>query len=208
MSKYKTPTTLPDSFNHMIDPDGGFLCLSSHWRPDLDAANPEMPGHKLAMNSYLPLSPRDKCLCGSGKRYKVCCQPKKLWHPVCPNPDGQGYSLVQPQSATYRNLDGKVLRQKLTADSRLRCIDQSQVSSFWVYHGEPFIEDQYGILCFGDFELKRNHTLMVTAMSDLRMQILLEVLQEIAGSDLGEPRLSTDKVYVIDKATRKMRSVR
>ena len=93
------------------------------------------------------------------------------------------------------------------ADWRLRCTDTSQASAFWVFHGHPAVEEQYGILCFGDVELKHNRTLLVTGMSDLRMQTLLALLQEIAGDCLGEPRVSHDPVMVIDKNTGEMRSV-
>jgi hypothetical protein len=194
----------------MIDPDGGFLCLSVHWRPDPQAADPEMPGHKLSMSSYIPVFPRGACLCGSSKRYGDCCQPKHLWHPICPNPGGRdsGYSLVKPQKAIFRNVDGDAIRERLTADRRLRCTDTSRASAFWIFFGEPPVEDQYGILCFGDFELEHNHTLVVTGMSDLRMQTLLALLQEIVANVLEEPRITYDTLPVIDKRTGKSRVLR
>lgn len=207
MKKYKTPPNFPQSNNQAIDLYGGFLSMTAHWRPDPNANNPEMPGHKLTMTSYIPLSPRDTCLCGSGKEYAICCRPKKLWHPVCPNPDGQGYAWLKPQSATYRKINGDMLRQRLNSEPRLRCLDKSLVSAFWIFQGDPSIEDEYGTLCFGDFELKRDRTLLVTAMSNLRMQILLDLLEEIAGDLLKTPRKRRDKVQVIDKKTQKMRKV-
>jgi len=208
MSKYVLPPDLPAGLEGMIHPDGGFLCMTSHWRPDPEAADPEMPGQKLSMSSYIPVFPNEACLCGSGKRYGACCQPERLWHPVCPNPGRQGYSLVKPQKATFRNVNGNVVRERLMADRRLRCTDTSQASAFWVFHGYPPVEDQYGFLCFGDIELKHNRTLLVTAMSDLRMQTLLALLQELAGDCLIEPHMSQDPVLVIDKNTGKMRSIR
>lgn len=54
-------------------------------------------------------------------------------------------------------------------------------------------------------ELKDNRTLLVTAMSDLRMRVLLDLLQEIAGDILGEPQMERDPVPAIDKRTRKPR---
>ncbi|MBL7183713.1 MAG: hypothetical protein ISS50_04600 [Anaerolineae bacterium] len=94
------------------------------------------------------------------------------------------------------------------ADWRLRCTDTSQASAFWVFHGHPAVEEQYGILCFGDVELKHNRTLLVTGMSDLRMQTLLALLQEIADDCLAEPCMSQDPILVIDKKTGKMKRVR
>ncbi len=101
-----------------------------------------------------------------------------------------------------------MIRERLTADRRLRCTDTSQASAFWVFHGHPSVEDQYSSLCFGDLELKNNRTLLVTAMSDLRMQTLLALLQEIAGDCLTEPRMSQDPMLVIDKETGKMKRIR
>jgi hypothetical protein len=154
--------------------------------------------------------PGEACLCGSGKRYGDCCQPKHLWHPICPNPGGEdsGYSLLKPQRVTFRNVDGDAIRERLMAERRLRCTDTSRASTFWIFFGEPPVVDQYGILCFGDFELKHNRTLVVTGVSDLRMQTLLALLQEIVANVLGEPRITYDTLPVIDKRTGKSRVLR
>jgi len=210
MPKYVNPPRLdPGALAGMIDPNRGFLCMTSHWRPDPKAADPEMPGQKLSMSSYIPLSGRKACLCGSGKRYRDCCQQSPSWYPVCPNPGGldRGYSLIKPQQATFRSLDGGVIRERLMTARQLRCTDASPASSFWVFFGDLPVEDQYGILCFGDIELKHNRTLVLSAMSDLRMQRLLALLSEIAGDVVGHPQMSHDPVAVIDKATGKMRQI-
>jgi hypothetical protein len=207
VKKYVTPPNLASALKGKIDPNGGFLCMSSHWRPDPEAGDPEMPGHKLTMSSYIPASPRAACLCGSGRRYGDCCRPKRFWHPICPNPGMEGYRLTKAQSATFDDVDGAALRRRLTADPRFRCVDDSQASAFWIYHGDPVVEDRYGLLCFGDLELMEDRSLLVTAMSDLRMQTLLAVLQEIAGDLLDEPRRSRDPDLVIDKRTGKSRVI-
>lgn len=205
VSEYTTPPYLPPEFAGMIDPNGGFLCLSMHWRPKLGDPNPDMPGEKLSMSSYIPLSPADSCLCGSGKLYRKCCRPKRDWRPVCPNSGRQGYSLVRPQQATFRDVGGPTLRERLMADARLRCVDQSFDNSFWILFGDPPVQDQYGFLCFGDFELEENRTLVVTAMSDLRMRVQLDLLREIASDCLGSPEMSRNPVPVIEKPTRRAR---
>jgi len=189
----------------LIDPDGGFLCMTMHWRPNPEDPDPDMPGQKLSMSSYIPVSPEEDCLCDSGEQYRACCQRQRSWRPVCPNPGMQGYSLLSPQSATFHNVHGPTIRERLMADMRLRCVDESPDSSFWIFWGDPPAEDQYGILCFGDLELKENHTLLVTAMSDLRMRVVLDLLQEIAGDCLGTPQLSRDPVPVIEKTARRSR---
>ena len=63
------------------------------------------------------------------------------------------------------------------ADERLHCVDESEASSFWILWGDPALQDPYGILCFCDFELKHNRTLLVTSMSDARMRVQLRLLR-------------------------------
>ncbi|NJP10405.1 MAG: hypothetical protein HC866_13785 [Leptolyngbyaceae cyanobacterium RU_5_1] len=187
-----------------VDPNGGFLCLTSHWQPNPKAPDPEMPGLKQVMLRYIPAKPKDSCLCGSGKLYKDCCQARRYWQPICPNPAMAGYSLVVSQAATFRSVDGAVLRSQLMEDDRLYCTDDSIKSSFWTLWGDPVYDDrQYGTYCFGDLELKNNRTFVVTAMSNLRMRILLELLQEVAGDTLGKPRMTYDSIDVLDKVTGK-----
>lgn len=198
------PRALPPELSGAIDPNGGFLCMTVHWRPQRGAPTPEMPGEKVSMSSYLRRAPATPCLCGSGRLYRTCCRPQRYWRPVCPNPDMTGYSLVAPQTATFDPVDGSPLRERLMAERRLHCVDTSLPSSFWLFWGAPPVQEPYGILCFGDVELKDNTTLLLTAMSDLRMQRLLAVLHECTGEYLGAPRLSYDPVPLIDKQTGKL----
>ena len=182
-----------------MDVNAGFLCFSMHWRPNPDHPDPDMPGQKLSMFSYIPVPLENTCLCGSGKTYRTCCQPKRYWDPVCPNPHLDGYSLVVPQSAQFHPVDGSALRNQLMDDARLFCVADDQESGFWIFSGDPPVEDKYGILCLGDVELKQNHTLLISAMSDLRMQMLLKVIKEIAGDCLGVPEIAHDRVEAMEK---------
>ena len=211
MPKYVNPPRFdPEDLEGIVDPYGGFLCLSMHWRPDPEAADPEMPGQKLSMSSYIPMLPEEECLCGSGKHYRDCCQPERLWYPVCPNPGGtdRGFSLNKPQAARFRDVDGSAIRERLMADRRLRCTEDELARGFWTLFGDPLVEQEYGILCFGDIELKHNRTLVVGAMSDLRMQTLLALLREIADDLLGEPRITYREQPVVDKRTGESRMQR
>jgi hypothetical protein len=211
MPGYAVPPRFdPGELRGVIDPNRGFLCMLTYWQPDPDAPDPEMPGRKLSMTAYIPVRRGEPCLCGSGKRYRQCCRREPLWQSICPNPGGRGagYSLIRPQSARFEGVDGVKILGRLGSERRLRCVDASPRSSFWVWHGDRMVKEEYGILCFGDIELRRRRTLLVTAMSDLRMEMLLAVLQEIAGDLLGEPRLTYDKMPVIDKRTGKTRTQR
>lgn len=199
--------SLPTPLSGPIDPNGGFLCMTVHWRPSFGAPDLEMPGEKLSMSLYLRHSPAAPCLCGSGKSYRACCRPQRYWWPVCPNPGpSSGYSRLAPQTTTFAQVNGALLRERLMADPRLHCVDQSPTTSFWLFWGDPPVQDQYGILCFGDVELKDNTTLIVTAMSDLRMQVLLDLLQEIASECLGSQQLHHAPVPLIDKKTGKLKA--
>lgn len=204
MSRYKLPSAPPPAAKaRRVDPDGGFLCVTMCWRPDPQAANPDRPGVKLSMSIYLPARPEDDCLCGSGKPYGKCCRLKPAWHPICADPGMSGYSLLAPQSATYANVDGDAVRKRLVADHRLHCVDDGLESSFWLHWGEPAVESEYGMLCFGDLELKQNRTLLVTALSDRRMRVLRDLLQELFGDSLGAPQLARDPIPTIDKKRRR-----
>ena len=194
---------LPPTYKGPIDPNGGFLCISVHWRPDPGAPDPEMPGQKMSIASYLPVEPDAPCLCGSGKTYSDCCRRQRYWHPICPNPDLEGYSLMVMQSATITPIDDVIWRKRLLDDMRLQCVEDSPQRGFWLYWGDPALDDQYGTLCFGDIELKDGHTLDLTAMSDVRMQTLLDLLNELATAPLPAPKMSYAKVEMIDKVTGK-----
>ena len=184
-----------------IDPNSGFMCISSHWCPDPNAPDPETPGQKLQMASYIPVRLSDPCLCGSSKAYRDCCHLRRYWYPICPNPGLNGYSLRSPQSATFENVDGQPLRLRLMEDVRLQCTENTPDRGFWLYWGDPALDDQYGTLCFGDIELKHNRTLLVTTLSDVRMRTLLDLLREIAADLVAAPKMHYDSAMVVDKRT-------
>ena len=152
---------------------------------------------------YLPCEADAPCLCGSGKVYRDCCRRERYWHPICPNPGLAGYNLMRLQSATFTPIDGVVWRERLLDDIRLQCVEYNPQRSFWLYWGDPALDDQYGTLCFGDIELKNGHTLHLTAMSNVRMQTLLDLLNELATTPLPPPKMAHDKVEMIDKVTGK-----
>jgi hypothetical protein len=161
-----------------------------------------MPGLKQQMIAYLPVASTDDCLCGSGKSYARCCQTLRYWQPVCPNPSLEGYSLLAPQSATFRAVDGAVIRERLMEDVRLYCVEDSPDRVFWTLWGQPALESEYGIVCFGDIELRHRQTLIASALSAPRMAVLLDLLAEAAGEGLPSPTVEHDAIQVLDKRTR------
>ena len=177
--------------------------MSAHWRPDPNARDLEMPGQKLQMASYIPVRLNDPCLCGSGKVYRDCCRLQRYWYPICPNPGLNGYSLLAPQSATFEGVASPALRERLMGDIRLQCTEDLPDRGFWICWGDPALDNQYGTLCFGDIELKQDRTLLVTAMSDVRMRMLLDLLNEVAADLITQPKMHYDSVLAIDKRTGK-----
>lgn len=161
------------------------------------------------MRTNLPTAPQDHCLCGSGQSHAACCRPKPYWYPICPNPgwDGTNFSLMSYESATFHGVNGPALRKRLMEDARLHCAEDRHRRSFWTYWGDPALKASLGIMCFGDFELMSKNpssqhcTLLVTALSELRLRLLLDFLQETAADLLKTPRLKTDPVTVFDKRT-------
>lgn len=203
MRQNYTIATLPD-VQPDVDMNGGFLCFWTYWQPDPAASDPEMPGLKQQLVTYLPVAPAANCLCGSGKSYASCCQTLNYWQPVCPNLGLQGYSSLASQSATFRAVDGTGIRDRLMDDLRLHCVEDTPDRTFWNLWGEPALESEYGIICFGDIELQHQQVLIASAMSAPRMAALMDLLAEDAGGvGLPDPAVKHDPIDVFDKRTRK-----
>lgn len=184
-----------------LDPRGGVLVVTTYWRPRSGDPNPEQPGEKLFILSYLPTDAQDLCPCGSGKRFAACCQSLPYWRPVCPNPGMQGSSLMHSQSACFMNIRGDVVYAFLQDDERLYGVVDMPPHAFWTYWGDPaFDTPPYGTLCFGDLELQENGMLLVTALSDTRMEVLLDLLQPL---NLGAPQMQRDPFPRLKKPRRR-----
>jgi SEC-C motif len=192
--------TGPDLYS--LDPNGGILVVTVYWRPSVKDPNPDQPGEKLFALSYVPIDASDLCLCGSGKRFAVCCQPLSYWRPVCLNPGMQGYSLMHSQSACFMNIPEDVVYAFLQDDERLYSIVDMPSHAFWMYWGDPAFDAPYGTLCFGDFEMKGDHSLVVTALSDTRMEVLLDLLKPLK---LDAPQMQRDPFPRLEKPRRRGR---
>ena len=184
-----------------LDPNGGVLSHMTCWRPRPGDPDPEYPGEKVFLTSYLPTGAGDLCRCGSGKQFGSCCQPLPYWRPVCPNPGMQGYSLMHSQSARFTNISADAVYAFLQDDERLYCVEDTPHRVFWIYWGDPALDVRYGTLCFGDFELQENHTLLITALSDARMEVLLELVRPLK---LGTPRIKLEPYPHLKKLVRKV----
>jgi len=169
--------TLTGSDLRSLDPNAGVLVVTMYWRPRAGDPNPEFPGEKLSALSYLPINAQDQCPCGSGECFGNCCQLLPYWRPVCPNPGLQGYSLLHSQSARFTHLPGKAVAAFLHNDERLYCVEETPHRTHWIYWGDPALDAlSYGTLCFGDLELQDHRTLLISALSDVRMKTLLDLL--------------------------------
>lgn len=183
-----------------LDPNGGVLVHTTYWRPRLGDPNPEQPGEKVSIMSYHPTDIEDFCPCGSGKPFGSCCRPLPFWRPVCPNPAIQGYSLVHPQSARFMHVPADAVYTFLQNDERLYCFEDTPHRAFWTYRGNPAVDIPQGRLCFGDIELLEGSTLLITALSDTRMEILLELVRPLK---LGTPQMQFDSVPLLQKPVQK-----
>ncbi len=191
-----------------VDVNGGYICLWSHWKPDPALPDPEMPGTKEDLLTYMPQSLEELCMCGSGKAYGECCKQEQYWWPLCPDPELEGYSLFAPQALTFRKINGAILRERLMENDRLNCTEDSEKQGTWSYWGDTFLETPgYGTVEFGELEIRHNHTLLLTVSSDARRQVLLAFLKEIAGDLLGNPEHKYLSIQVYDKHTGKNRTL-
>jgi hypothetical protein len=187
-----------------VDMNCGFLCFWTYWQPDPAAPYPEMPDLKQQVITYLPVAPAADCLCGSGKSYASCCQTLTYWRPVCPNLGLQGYSSLAPQSAMVRAVDGAAIHDRLMDDLRLHCVEDTPDRTFWTLWGEPALESEYGVICFGDIELQHQQVLIASAMSTPRMAVLMDLSAGDAGGvRLPDLAVEHDPIQVFDKRTRK-----
>jgi hypothetical protein len=187
-----------------LDPSEGVLVITTYWRPRAGDPNPEQPGEKLFILSYLPSDADELCPCGSGNSFGTCCQPLHYWRPVCPNSGMQGYSLVHPQTACFTTIPADVVGAYLRDDERLYCIEDMPQRAFWTYWGDPaFDTPPYGTLCFGDLELQEDNTLFVSGLSDARMEVLLDLLHPLK---LGTPKTQLDSFPRLEKPGRKASS--
>jgi hypothetical protein len=199
MDTFDTPATVDLSG---LDPNGGVLVHAVYWRPQPKDANPDQPGEKLSMMSYLPTGTYAACRCGSGNLFGNCCQPLPHWLPVCPNPNREGHSLMSPQSALFSHIPTDAVYAFLQKDKRLYCVTDTPPYGFWVYWGDPVLYvPSYGTCCFGDFGLQKDGNLLVTATSDRRMEVLLSVLQSL---NLGAPQMERKPTPLVKKPIRKV----
>jgi len=88
----------------------------------------------------------------------------------------------------------------LQDDERLYCVEDTPRRSFWIFWGDPALDAIYGTLCFGDFELQKSRTLVITALSDVRMEVLLELVHPL---ELGTPRMQLDPFQRLKKPVQK-----
>lgn len=175
-----------------LHPNDVYYVYVSHWQPDPEAPNPNMPGRKAIMSMLKPAEPGMCCVCGSGKSFAACCKRRNYWILVCHNPDFNGYSNVEIHTATYHPPDSLVVRAALIADARFRCNDNGEENPHWLFHNNsPHRFTEYGEINLGDIELKPDGSLFVTAMSSARMAAMREILEEEYG--LQQPELTVEE---------------
>ena len=107
---------------------------------------------------------------------------------------------MRSQSARFTNIPADAVYDFLLDDERLYCVEDTPHRVFWVYWGDPALDVRYGTLCFGDFELQENHTLLITALSDARMEVLLELVRPLK---LGTPQIQVEPYPHLAKLVRK-----
>lgn len=116
----------------------------------------------------------------------------------------QGYSLVHPQAARFTTIPADAVYAFLQADERLSCVQDTPKRAFWTYWGDPaFDTPPYGMVCFGDLELQGDDTLVVSGLSDARMEALLDLLHPLK---LNTPKMHRDPSPGLVKPGRKASS--
>jgi hypothetical protein len=111
-----------------------------------------------------------------------------------------GYSLLVPQSATFTNISGDEIYDFLQDDQRLYCIEDAKERIYWTYWGVPALKAPSGIVSFGDIELIKNRTLLINALSDVRMKTLLDLISPL---NLSTPQIQRNPIIRLEKPVRK-----
>ncbi|TMC14245.1 MAG: hypothetical protein E6J33_12060, partial [Chloroflexi bacterium] len=86
---------------------------------------------------------------------------------------------MRPQTARFTDIPADAVYAFLNDDERLYGVEDRPQRAFWIYWGDPALDAIYGTVCFGDFELQENHTLLITALSDTRMEVLLDLVRPL-----------------------------
>lgn len=183
----------------VINPQAGFMSLEIYWRPKHGDRNPNRPGEKVSISIFRPCEPEASCHCGSGRTFQSCCQNRKKWPLVTPDPGGMSFSQSQAHSSVYPIREIAKLRKVLMADQRLQCVVAGPgKDGFWLFVDDPPIETTYGRLNFADLEIKDSR-LLVTAMSAKRHEIVQKLLAEIAENFLGTAAVKIHPPHVFAK---------
>lgn len=188
-----------NSLNNM-DPDGGLLIQATFWRLRPGDPDPEHPGEKVMQMIYRPVDAGDPCLCGSGDAFGDCCQLLPFWRPLCLDPDGQGFSPMHMQTVRFTNVPADEVFEFLQNDTRLYGTEHTPEHAFWTYWGDAPFHSRSGIICFGDFELLADHTLVITALTDTRMKVLRELVRPLT---LGAPQIEQELPSLVEKSVQK-----
>lgn len=104
------------------------------------------------------------------------------------------------QTARFMNVPADKVYTFLQNDARLYGTENTPEHAFWTYRGDPPFDSPNGIFCFGDFELLADHTLVITALSDTRMKVLLEVVRPLK---LGRPQIEQELPSLVEKPIQK-----
>jgi hypothetical protein len=110
------------------------------------------------------------------------------------------FCLLVPQSATFTDISGDEVCDFLRDDARLYCVEDTKQRMYWTYWGVPALKAPSGIVSFGDIEIIENRTLLISALSDVRMKTLLDVISPL---NLGTPQIQRDPIIRLGKPARK-----
>lgn len=183
-----------------IDPDKGVLSMVVYWRPKANADEFDA-GEKVHMSVFLPHKASDLCPCGSTKRFVDCCSHKPRWNMLVPNPALKGYDVMRPASVTYVISDMELVVERLQTDPRFKMVDRE--SPHWLFLDSPPRISKYGMVNFGDVDIKEAGRLRLETMSARRMQYLREIVEDMCGSALSLPYCEEGELVTASKPGRR-----
>ena len=108
--------------------------------------------------------------------------------------------MMRPQTARFTDIPADAVYAFLYDDERLYDVEDTPQRAFWIYWGDPALDAIYGTVCFGDFELQEKHTLLITALSDTRMEVLLDLVRPL---NLSTPQMKLEPFTRVEKQPQK-----
>ena len=107
---------------------------------------------------------------------------------------------MSSDSVTYIITDKDLIFERLQSDSRFRLVDRE--NHHWLFLDSPPQISKYGIMSFGDVDIKEGGSLRLETLSHNRMKYLRDIIEDMYGNALSIPFCEEGELVTIPKPRR------